>query len=140
MEYKSKRQQIFRAALLIISIPILFESFLDIRISSPKNAALYLLTLIVAVVISTMGIKIGKMYIELNDAIFAFVFFNFGMKNAIVFLFASWFLTYLIDEKIYMHHKEISRHIANLSMFTISSYIASQIMNYFFRDFAAKFQ
>ncbi|MCX7885259.1 MAG: sensor domain-containing diguanylate cyclase [Caloramator sp.] len=131
MEYKFKGQQIFRVILLMIAIPVIFESLLTLNINNPKDVALFLLTLIVAAIISTMGIKIGKMYVELDDAIFAFVFFNFGIESAIIFMFACWFLTYLINEKVYLRHKEISKHITNLSMFTISTYVASQIMNYF---------
>lgn len=131
MEYKIKRQHFFEMGMLIISIPILLRSIFNFNISSFKDAVLFVLVLVVNILISLKGIKVGEMYVDLSDATLAFIFFKFNMVHAMLFQFLSWIITVFIDEKIYMRHKNILRHLTNISMFTVSLYMTSEVMNYF---------
>lgn len=130
MDKLNRRHRLLRIVLYSISTAMLVQSFLEFHIRNTNDLIFFILMVFTGVFMGTMGINIGKGYIELTDAISAFIFISFGREIATVFVLIYWVITAVVDEKLLKHHREKSRRFFTLAMFTIATYITSTVMNF----------
>jgi diguanylate cyclase (GGDEF)-like protein len=127
---KIRGTNIFRALLYTASLIIFIDSALSMNIKSNSDAILFSVFLIGCLLIGMMTINVGKGYIELSDAIMAFILITFGRSVVVIFAAAYWSITFVINERGKCR-KERESIIFNAAMFIVGVYLTAAAIDTF---------
>ena len=134
MKSINKKYYAFVIPMYLITACILINSVLKFHIESPGQIILFVFTTISCVIMQIISINVGKLSIDLTDAVIAFIFLSLGISAAVVFELINWILTTILDEYILENHKDWSKKLGNLSISIIATYAASGLMYNFINN------
>jgi diguanylate cyclase (GGDEF)-like protein len=130
MKSINKKYYAFVIPKLFITALILINSTLKFQINS-TGLKLFIFTVLACTIMQIVPINVGKLSIDLTDAVTAFIYLSIGTSSAIIFSFINWVIITLIEEYILEKHKDWSKKLGNLSISIIPTYAAASLMGNF---------